>query len=261
MQKENSSTRKSVFYYLLTYIVVMAAAGMIVPSLYKLIMSKQGGVNAAIVTSVVYSVILFVLFYRLKWCPISSTFLRSKPWVLLVWTVLFAFGAILPGMFIQDLLKFLPDIAGDQIAALINSDFGYVTVCLFAPLVEEMVFRGAVLRSLLDGMKSRWGAIAVSALLFALVHMNPAQMPYAFLAGLFLGWIYSRTRSIVLGVAFHWVNNTLVYLLYRMMPQMADASFSDMFGGDTKREVLAIVFSLFILLPSLYQLVLRTKKQ
>ena len=143
---------------------------------------------------------------------------------------------------------------------IINNDYGYFTICIFAPLVEEVVMRGAVLRTLLNSMKNRWGAIAISALLFALIHMNPAQMPYAFIAGLFLGWIYSRTGSVLPGIVYHWVNNTIVFVVVRMMPQFADSNLIEIFGGDHKRVGLAIIFSMFILLPSIYQLAVRTKQ-
>ena len=126
-----------------------------------------------------------------------------------------------------------------------------------------MIFRGAILRTLLSVMKGKtWLPIVISAFLFALIHMNPAQMPYAFVVGIFLGWIYSRTGSIVPGVLCHWVNNTVAYLMIRLMPhQMADVRMTDLFGGDHRRMGLAIIFSFFILLPALYQLVTRTARR
>ena len=133
---------------------------------------------------------------------------------------------------------------------------GYFVICLLVPLVEELVFRGAVLRALLSWKpEARWGMIAVSALLFSIAHMNPAQMPHAFLVGLLLGSMYS---SIVPGVAFHWANNTISYFLFKLYPN-TDTKLVDVLGSP-QHVALAVCFSLFILLPALYQLHLWMRK-
>ena len=82
--------------------------------------------------------------------------------------------------------------------------------------------------------------------------------PSAFLAGLLLGWLYYRTDSVVPGIVLHWVNNSIAYVVYNLYPD-PDMQLIDLFG--TQRHVAAaVVFSLFILLPALYQLHLRMKK-
>lgn len=247
--------------YVFVFVCVMAVAGWIVPKLLCLLPGGVDGGMSKVATSAVYSVVLFVLFYRLRWCPLSSGYALGRHWDVIAWTVLFSLGSMIPEMALELLMPDLPNLVAEQMMQVINSDFGYVSICLFAPLVEEIVFRGAVLRQLLQEMPGRqWLAIVISALLFSIVHMNPAQMPFAFVAGIFLGWIYSRTGSIVPGVLYHWVNNSVVFLLARMMPQLADGDITMLFGGDHRRTGLAVIFSLFIMLPSLYQLVIRTRK-
>ena len=50
--------------------------------------------------------------------------------------------------------------------------------------------------------------------------------------------------------------------MIRLMPhQMSDVRMTDLFGGDHRRMGLAIIFSFFILLPALYQLVTRTARR
>ena len=135
---------------------------------------------------------------------------------------------------------------------------GYLVVGLLAPLVEELVFRGAVLKALLRWKQNPWVGIAISALLFALIHMNPAQMPHAFLIGLLLGWMYYRTDSIVPGVVYHWVNNTVAYIMYNLYPN-PDLTLLDLFGSE-RAVMMALGFSFCIFLPALFQLNLRLKK-
>ena len=174
------------------------------------------------------------------------------------WAGVAAMGTLLPSEVYQELLP-LPDFSTQELMQVMSSRWGYLTICIFAPLVEEVVFRGAVLRSLLQRMNSRWGAIALSAFLFALVHLNPAQMPHAFLIGLLLGWMYERTRSILPGIMVHWVNNTVVYVVYNLLPNLSERPVYDLFGGDWKRIALSVLFSLLILLPALWQLHTRMK--
>ena len=217
-----------------------------------------GTATLLIITSAVYSVILLVMFLSRKWCVASPTYLRTKPWGVFFWAGVAAMGTLLPSEVYQELLP-LPDFSTQELMQVMSSRWGYLTICIFAPLVEEVVFRGAVLRSLLQRMDSRWGAIALSALFFALVHLNPAQMPHAFLIGLLLGWMYERTRSILPGIMVHWVNNTVVYVVYNLLPNLSEKPICDLFGGDWKRIALSVLFSILILLPALWQLHTRMK--
>ena len=125
------------------------------------------------------------------------------------------------------------------------------------------LYRGAILRKLLELFHSRmyWWAIVLSALLFGVVHGNMAQGLHAFLLGLLLGWMYWRTNSIVPGIVLHWINNTVAFVLYNLIPGAEDARLVDIFGGDQRSVYLALAFSLCIFLPSLYQLTIRLKKE
>lgn len=223
-------------------------------------------VNAPLVITqtVAYGVVTLIVFIVFKWSVVSPRYLRKRQWGVFFWSGIAALGTIIPMLGLQELMP-LPDISKQTIAALINNEFGYIALCIFAPLVEELVFRGAILRTLLRtsfGRPQGYApttfnsicAIAVSALIFALVHVNPAQMPHAFIVGLLLGWMYTRTGSILPGVAFHWVNNTVVYVGCVLAPYMQDMTLTEIFRGSTLNAVLAVVFSLFILIPALYQL-------
>lgn len=244
---------------LLTMAIVMGTAGVAIPPLYKYIVGKNEN-NVIIITSAVYSVILLIIFIKKKWCILSPNYMQSKPWDIFLWTALVGFGTIIPAAFLDSIIPNLPNVVADKISGIIKNDYGYFTLCIFAPFVEEMIFRGSVLKMLLRINKHKWGAIAISALIFSLMHMNPAQMPYAFIAGLFLGWLYARTGSILPGVVFHWVNNTTVFIFCRLMPQYSDSDLIQIFGDDHKHLGLAIIFSLFIMLPAIFQLHIRTKK-
>ena len=144
---------------------------------------------------------------------------------------------------------------------LLSKPWGYVAVGILAPLAEEVVFRGAILRTLLGIMskKNHWVAIMISAAIFGVVHANLAQFINALLMGLILGWMYYRTGSLVPGILLHWVNNTMAYVLANIMPQ-SDGKLIDLFHGDEKTVYYAVGFSLCIMIPSFIQMIIRLKK-
>ena len=96
-----------------------------------------------------------------------------------------------------------------------------LSVSIFAPFFEEWLCRGIVLRGLLQKMKPGW-AIAVSALFFAVLHMNPWQAIPAFILGLLFGYVYYKTGSLKLTMLMHCVNNTLAVICSHI-PSLAEA--------------------------------------
>ena len=96
-----------------------------------------------------------------------------------------------------------------------------ISVSIFAPLFEEWLCRGLVLRGLLQKL-SPLNAIMVSAAFFAVLHLNPWQAIPAFLLGLLFGYVYYRTGSLKLTMLMHCVNNTFAALMTRI-PSLAEA--------------------------------------
>lgn len=101
-----------------------------------------------------------------------------------------------------------------------------ISVSVFAPLFEEWLCRGIVLRGLLQKTHPV-SAILVSAAFFAVLHMNPWQALPAFLLGILFGYVYYRTGSLRLTMLMHCVNNTMA-VLFSKIPSLEEAeSFSD----------------------------------
>lgn len=88
-----------------------------------------------------------------------------------------------------------------------------ILVCFVAPFVEEMLFRGIILRGFL-GNYSVKTSITLSSLLFALYHLNLYQLPAAFLLGLFFGWLYVRSGSLWTSILAHSLYNGCAMLLW-----------------------------------------------
>lgn len=85
-----------------------------------------------------------------------------------------------------------------------GTDLGLAMLCtvLMAPAAEEIVFRGYMLGRLLSWLKKEQ-AIALSAVLFALCHVSPLWIAYAFLMGILLAWVSIREDDTIYSIALH----------------------------------------------------------
>lgn len=185
------------------------------------------------------------MFTIVKWTPLSA--LSMRPAKELGWVAILSAALLIPSAWADEMLGIeMDDDMTDILIGVMSGPIGFISVGLIAPIAEEFVFRGAILRRLLAyfndkyngsnswlSHNSHWIAIAISALLFALVHGNMAQGLHAFIIGLLLGWLYYRTGSVVPGIVYHLVNNSLAALQMNLSDMEPDAPLSEMFGGDT----------------------------
>ena len=222
-----------------------------------------------IIENSVPTIVVIILFFAMRWTPFTRAYMQSRPWGVFFWIVIAALGTIIPSAWLQEQLPALPNVLEQEFNDILTNRWGYLAVGILAPIGEEMVFRGAILRILLTANTQQPAPdsrqpspiipIAISAAIFALIHLIPAQMPHAFLVGMLLGWIYWRTGSILPTILFHWVNNSTAYVVYNLLPQSQDMKLIDLFGSE-RAVILSVVFSLFILLPAIYQLHLRMRR-
>ena len=129
---------------------------------------------------------------------------------------------------ISSLLPEMPEWFEQIMSGLTGGNFilSFICVSIFAPLFEEWLCRGVVLRGLLTTMRPA-SAIAVSAAFFAVLHMNPWQALPAFLLGVVFGYVYYKTGSLKLTMLMHFVNNTMALVMSRI-PSLQDAeTFAD----------------------------------
>ena len=138
-----------------------------------------------------------------------------------------------------------------------------LSACILAPLLEDFLCRGLMLRGMLANGKKPWKAIFWSAFLFAVMHLNPWQSIPAFLIGLLLGWVYWRTRSLWLPIFLHCLNNVTATILSRMRPDLEiDAGLRDLLTPTAWWTVFGIAtVLLFLTLYILYEKTLSPEVQ
>jgi membrane protease YdiL (CAAX protease family) len=88
-----------------------------------------------------------------------------------------------------------------------------LVVVVGAPLVEEMLYRGLLLRAL-DGVLARPLALLASAAWFALAHLQAVQFVGLFAFGIVLGLCLQRTGRLGMSIVAHAAFNTASLLLF-----------------------------------------------
>ncbi len=83
---------------------------------------------------------------------------------------------------------------------------------LFVGIGEELLFRGLIQRDLEKAFGWKWGLFGAS-LMFAIMHLTWRSIPelgFVFVAGLVLGFLYWKTKSLVAPIVAHGVNNVIL---------------------------------------------------
>ncbi len=81
-------------------------------------------------------------------------------------------------------------------------------VVVLAPICEEIIFRRLVINKMLSAY-SMHTAVIVSAVLFALAHGNITQGVFTFFMGILLGYLYLKTKSLLMCMIAHFINNLM----------------------------------------------------
>ena len=121
-----------------------------------------------------------------------------------------------------------------------------LSVGVAAPILEELTFRGIIMRGLLRKY-TPMVAILWSAAFFGAVHLNPWQMIPAIVFGVFFGWVYYKTGSLWTTIMFHSINNTSSVLFAYFSPVAMNVDhFKDLFNNPLAYYILvALCFIIF----------------
>ncbi|MBB4078469.1 membrane protease YdiL (CAAX protease family) [Lewinella aquimaris] len=90
----------------------------------------------------------------------------------------------------------------------------FISICVLAPTLEELLFRGLILDRLRRSIPV-YLSIVLSAAIFALMHGLRASLFPIFTLGIALGYLYHRYDSLYACILFHFIVNTIWYLISR----------------------------------------------
>lgn len=227
------------------YLLLTLVVGMPIYALLLYVLHVPKVITASLVTIVLSGTLFFLLLRKASSKEAFNLLFTGQE---LLWLYILLPVLVLANLIVLSLLKFLylPDITETSFRELARQPFlAFFMLCVVAPVLEELTFRGIILKGLLRNY-SPWKAIGQSALLFGLIHMNPAQIAAAGFIGLLLGWLYYRTRSLWLCIAAHALNN-LVALLGATNSSLRDIETAKQLFGSNAGYGLALVISALIM--------------
>lgn len=149
--------------------------------------------------------------------------MQSRPFHVYLLIFPMMFGVMLVAEFTTSLIPITGPVFGEwykifsqQMESISDDTFTvFLLVSFFAPIIEEIIFRGIIQKGLINKGVKPQTAIVVSALVFGLVHFNPWQFIGAFLLGIVLGVVYFKTKSLLMPMLLHFFNNTIAAILLK----------------------------------------------
>lgn len=93
-----------------------------------------------------------------------------------------------------------------------------LSAVIFVPALEEVIFRGYYFTSFLENYTTTKASL-FSVLLFTSIHLpfGPGMMVYIFIWSWIPTYLFLKSKSIVPGIAFHFLNNLLAYVLLPLL--------------------------------------------
>lgn len=167
------------------------------------------------------------------------------------------FFVCLAGNYVTSVFVNLMDSAGITLSSpeySVPEDFGgriiyVISVAVVPAMVEEFAIRGAVLQPL-----RRYGdrfAILASALVFAVLHGNLIQAPFALIAGVGIAYAVCITNSIWTGILIHFCNNFYAVATEFMIADITDEKTLNIVYYATMAALYAVTIAgsaLFVML-------------
>ncbi|MDR2123325.1 MAG: CPBP family intramembrane metalloprotease [Flavobacteriaceae bacterium] len=123
----------------------------------------------------------------------------------------------------------------------------FISVCVVTPILEEIFFRGFLLKGMLNNNVKPVKAIVISALIFGGIHLFPWQVIGGVLSGLVLGLTFYKTGSLLSCTLLHCFNNCMAFLLFVKYKNMETPEL-----GFNKIFLLPIGIVIFLIFGCLY---------
>jgi membrane protease YdiL (CAAX protease family) len=200
-------------FYILVFTGFLKSAESKIENLEELQMTAGLVLVSSIAMLSIGGIIPLILFWRTNLIEFFG--LRWLRWQNIFWIMpafvfaMMIIGAILVACgwqtWVQDSLGAKPQEAVTLVRE--TSDVGLlvamaVTAIIFAPITEELIFRG-YLYPVVKRFTDRWFASIFSGVLFGVIHFNVMALPMLALMGVILAVIYERSGSLWVPIGCH----------------------------------------------------------
>ncbi len=248
---------KAFYYGILAVLVMQMISGIIQLPAFYYIRLNHVLLPLSFFTGIAVAIGLLLQILQIKINPIVNDIKAKIAIPELILAILIWIGFLPLGEYLTALIPTTGLLEGLYQYFSANFEFvlnykiaAFITICILAPIFEEILFRGIVLKGMLNYKINPALAIVVSGFIFGAAHLNPWQFVGAGLLGSIFGFIYYRTKSLALPIILHALNNTLSFVYIAKNQTLEEDIF------DTSNIFLLILFTIIALILSyiLYQI-------
>ena len=217
------------------FLIVFALLILIARSSNELLESTFHIQNSSFINMLIFYILPIIwLFYGYRKHRVSfslfinrnETFNLVQVLYIAIMLCMFSYGYLI--LYMYSFAWITPDFIMNALhEPIIDSTGGYVyqfiKVVFIAPIIGEFVFRGF----LLQRFAAKWGtsiAMIAVALLFAILHVDFLG---AAVFSIVLSIVYIRTKSLLMPIAIHMLNNTFVLCASFLVSREKIMSFAD----------------------------------
>lgn len=214
MKRKMTTSTRIIFVYL-------AAQLLPVPLTFLFPAEKQIAMSLtlAIIFAFLGTITMIVINYKEKWTPEAPIIKESSAPIpkVLLWGVLGFIAAILiqiVASLIEQYLFGVPtESANTENLREMTKAYPLLIfmITVFAPVMEEFVFRKAIFTQLNMSRVGLYGSAVISALLFAFIHFDGHYLLYGSL-GLWFSYLYYKTNNIFTPMLAHGLMNAFASL-------------------------------------------------
>ena len=239
----------------LLILLCLMGAGLLVASVLSVLVASQGLLTMLtiqdIMAFIVPALAAMAIFYRR---PLHAMCLDRAPWWTAIIVVVLFYIVSLPAMnWLVELNKSMSlpawmsgieqamvqaeEAAAETTKQLLDfHSVGMLIACTFvvgfmAGLSEEMLFRGAMLRTMQDSRLGDHTAVWITAIIFSAIHVQFFGFVPRMLLGVWLGYLLVWTRSLWVPIIAHTLNNaTVVFMTFLSNRGIIPEGYGDNLG-------------------------------
>ena len=120
---------KKAISYLLIFIGIQLIGGAIISPIWTAVAGTADMTTAKLITTtVLISCITIFAFLFWHWTEVSPRWIRTRPFIVLMWSVIAAIGALVPSMWLQELMPELPNWMDNEFDMILSNRWGYLTI-------------------------------------------------------------------------------------------------------------------------------------
>ncbi len=239
------------------FIVLGTVLGLLlarVDGFYKLYTENEIFVSALTALMSIFTLGLpfFIAYTSLKKKNLAHELPLGKPYdnkefalIIPIGVMVCIFGSIATGIFATFTeaffgVEFSQPEDGSTYNTLASVAMSFFSTAIIPAFVEEFAIRGVVMQSLRK--YGDWFAIIMSSFVFALMHGNMIQIPFAFIAGIGIGYAVIKTGTMWTGILIHFINNSIA-----IVSMVVTENFTEQVQNTFFMFLYAVIFTVGIL--------------